>query len=499
MVILLIVTIVTAKAIDPGVNWIGEVQRTINGTYVFRNAPVGARVLITVKKDDWTTRTRSEVLKSNLQGDPLANIFDFSTIYAIQDEPEITMLKVNGRQVNGSSNGDLITLLANEPKNSKPTPQQLDNGSQIIGVGNVPSLTGVNSNTLEIEMTFSEPINIDDIKNYFRITSQSGFDNKSNSFIINANTIGSQFDISADQKVVTFKTNKAILANKGGDEARYLIDFEQPFKDKTGKQAISRRYFRFSPLQINDFVVFSIKNDEEAPKLLGIIAKDGVNGENDKLELKYSEPMELINQLSYSASLLSPLDTTNTTRQMWYRDANNIKANTNPISNSTSDNNATLIGLLNNSDTDTNEFKTSYMIGRVLSSEISDAKSNTVKTSILGNKDRNTNTIPIKANSNNTLLKSSKVQGNTITLEFDNTAFDKGDRVIVSVGNRITGNFVDRNRIPSLNDDLSVSTLGNAIEYASIYDPAGRLIDDGNSSTSANIDVNNGQRVTRVE
>jgi hypothetical protein len=30
------------------------------------------------------------------------------------------------------------------------------------------------------------------------------------------NTLGSQFDISADQKVVTFKTNKAILANKGG-------------------------------------------------------------------------------------------------------------------------------------------------------------------------------------------------------------------------------------------------------------------------------------------
>jgi hypothetical protein len=48
---------------------------------------------------------------------------------------------------------------------------------------------------------------------------------------------------------------------------------------------------------------------------------------------------------------------------------------------------------------------------------------------------------------------------------------------------------------PSLNDDLSVSTSGNAVEYASIYDPAGRLIDTGNSSTSANIDVNNGQRV----
>jgi hypothetical protein len=56
-----------------------------------------------------------------------------------------------------------------------------------------------------------------------------------------------------------------------------------------------------------------------------------------------------------------------------------------------------------------------------------------------------------------------KFNGNTNVLywSLDNTAFDKGDRVIVSIGNRITGNFVDRNRIPSLNDDLSISTLGN--------------------------------------
>jgi hypothetical protein len=122
---------VNAKAIDAGVNWVGEAQVTIGGAYVFRNAPVGARLAITVTKDGWTTRTRSEVLKSNLQGDPLANVFDFSTIYAVQDEPEVTMLKINGRQANGSSNGDVFTTAANAPKNLKPTPTQLDNGAQI--------------------------------------------------------------------------------------------------------------------------------------------------------------------------------------------------------------------------------------------------------------------------------------------------------------------------------------------------------------------------------
>ena len=486
---------VNAKSVDAGVNWTGESQVTVGGAYVFRNAPVGARIAITVTKEGWTTRSRSEVLKSNLQGDPTANVFDFSTIYAIQDEPEVTMLKINGRQVNGSSNGDVFTSAANAPKNSKPTPGQLDNGAQITNVGNVPSLTGVNSNTLEVEMTFSEPVKVDDVRNYFRVTSQSGFDNRSTSFSVDANYSGVEFIVSADEKTITFKTNKAILANKGGDEARYLVDFSQAFRDKTDKAAIDRRYFRFSPSQINDFSVFSVKNDEEAPKLLGIVARDGGSA-NDTIELRYSEPMELINQSSYAAGLSDPLSSSNLSRQLWYRDANTSMASATPVANVTSDNNATLVGFLNNSDTDPAQFRASYMIGRILSSEISNQTGTSVKTSILGSMTRTPSTTPIKGNTTaNDLLRNARVTGSNVLLEFSPTAFDRDDRVVVSVGNRITGNFVDRNRTPSLNDDLSVSTSGNAVEYASIYDPAGRLIDTGNSSTSANIDVNNGQRV----
>ena len=491
---------VNAKAIDAGVNWVGEAQVTIGGAYVFRNAPVGARLAITVTKDGWTTRTRSEVLKSNLQGDPLANVFDFSTIYAVQDEPEVTMLKINGRQVNGSSNGDVFTTAANAPKFSKPTATQLDNGAQITAggvatVGNVPSLTGVNSNTLEVEMTFSEPVKVDDVRNYFRVTSQSGFDNRSTSFSVDANYSGVEFIVSADEKTITFKTNKAILANKGGDEARYLVDFSQAFRDKTDKAAIDRRYFRFSPSQINDFSVFSVKNDEEAPKLLGIVARDGGSA-NDTIELRYSEPMELINQSSYAAGLSDPLSSSNLSRQLWYRDANTSMASATPVKDVTSDNNATLVGFLSNSDTDPAQFRASYMIGRILSSEISNQMGTSVKTSILGSMTRTPSTTPIKGNTTaNDLLRNARVTGSNVLLEFSPTAFDRDDRVVVAVGNRITGNFVDRNRNPSLNDDLSVSTSGNAVEYASIYDPAGRLIDTGNSSTSANIDVNNGQRV----
>lgn len=91
---------VSAKSIGSGFNWVGETQSTVNGAYVFRNAPIGARVEITVKKDGWVTRTLNVVLKSNLQGDPLANVFDFSKTLSLY---QITNLTVNLFDLKGES------------------------------------------------------------------------------------------------------------------------------------------------------------------------------------------------------------------------------------------------------------------------------------------------------------------------------------------------------------------------------------------------------------
>ncbi|MFN8672509.1 MAG: Ig-like domain-containing protein [Candidatus Sericytochromatia bacterium] len=93
---------VTAKSVDPSViwsdnpcypniNWVGEAQQTQSGAYVFRNAPVGVRLEITVKKDGWTTRTRTEVLKSNLQGDPNVNVFEFGVKYQLIQMQKVYM------------------------------------------------------------------------------------------------------------------------------------------------------------------------------------------------------------------------------------------------------------------------------------------------------------------------------------------------------------------------------------------------------------------------
>ena len=69
--------IVNAKSVDPYICWVGEEQKTQSGAYLFKNAPAGMRVEITVKKDRWKTSTRTEMLKSNFNGETKVNIFDF--------------------------------------------------------------------------------------------------------------------------------------------------------------------------------------------------------------------------------------------------------------------------------------------------------------------------------------------------------------------------------------------------------------------------------------
>lgn len=249
---------ITSKSIEQNVNWIGENQITVGGAYVVRNAPVCADVLITASKDGYTTRTKKVTLKSSLYGDPLANVFDFNGVYAIQDEPEITQVKVNGKIIESSSLGD--EFINNQPLNSKPTIDNLKLNSQIKNVGNIPLLTAVDNSRLQVELTFSEPVRNDDIKNFFRITSELLIGDKHNNYIIDSNSETARFVWSADEKTVIFYLEKH-LPTKSDGEAKYMIDFSQAFRDKTDKSGTDRRYFRFSDTQINDFAVFSVKSN----------------------------------------------------------------------------------------------------------------------------------------------------------------------------------------------------------------------------------------------
>ncbi len=69
---------VSAVSAEPGVTYVAQEQKTSGGSYVFRNAPVGTRILVTVTKNGFS-KQQTVVLKSNLTGDPGANTLNFGT------------------------------------------------------------------------------------------------------------------------------------------------------------------------------------------------------------------------------------------------------------------------------------------------------------------------------------------------------------------------------------------------------------------------------------
>lgn len=241
--------IVTAKSIDSTLTWVGDPQITQSGAYVFRNAPVGARLEITAQKSGWTTRSRTEVLKSNLIGDPQSNVFEFgngpdgtdtNNLYYIQDEPEITSLSINNMIANYNSGQD------------RPLPHEADNFTA--------GITGVKASQVFINLNFSEPVMTDSVENNFRIKSQKISEKSGFTYTITKNTYPVSFNWSNDNTHVTITIKDVLIANKLLDsEYKYLLDFSAPFKDKFNNNNVTGRAFRLSKLKYDDFYVFSVK------------------------------------------------------------------------------------------------------------------------------------------------------------------------------------------------------------------------------------------------
>jgi hypothetical protein len=92
---------VIAKSLSSNVSFKAETV-TVDGTYTFNNAPSGVQVEITASKAGFATRKRVEVLKSNKQGDPNTNHYDFGTdggaatfsasYNSLSDQPEVVMV-----------------------------------------------------------------------------------------------------------------------------------------------------------------------------------------------------------------------------------------------------------------------------------------------------------------------------------------------------------------------------------------------------------------------
>ncbi len=115
---------VTARSLNTAISY--EVETTTSkGTFAFNNAPAGVQIEIIVSRPGYAQMRRVEVLKSNKQGDPNANRYDFGTgdgsnssfgteFNALTDEPLVTQI-LPGRNASGISPETPVVLTFSEP------------------------------------------------------------------------------------------------------------------------------------------------------------------------------------------------------------------------------------------------------------------------------------------------------------------------------------------------------------------------------------------------
>lgn len=114
---------VMARSLNSSINYAVETT-TSNGTFAFNNAPAGIQIEIVVSRPGYAPMRRVEVLKSNKQGDPDANRYDFGTggdnsnfgtdYNALTDEPLVTGI-LPGRNANGIAPETPVVLTFSEP------------------------------------------------------------------------------------------------------------------------------------------------------------------------------------------------------------------------------------------------------------------------------------------------------------------------------------------------------------------------------------------------
>lgn len=430
---------VTAVSIDTSTAWTGEAQITSGGAYVFKNAPVGVRILITATKDGWTSRSRTEVLKSNLTGDPDANKIDFEGRDAIQDEPEVTSLKINDKLVTGA--GKIITGTGDAQRPTSTTSA---------------SLTSVDSSNLKFEFAFSEPIDQEDFENGFVVKSQAfQRDGVSGNFYtdIDSGLNELAFTWGSDMKSVVVKTNKPVLAQKTGDEAKYnLYLVNTALTDDDGKNAFTydattyQGVFRFSSRTTADNIVFSVDNDEKAPSLSSISAKSG-GGSNDLVELRFSEPLEVAGHKSPLASL--------NYNETGYEDFS--------TSEFTFIN--TIIGATSKTVFTLTQVEPVSSVGFSVTSLDSS----------------------FRIADSQTTLKKVKLEGNKLSLEFTPGSLIVGKKLIVTAGD-----------YPSITIEESNPSGSYTPSFAKLTDAAGNEIAEGTTSTSSGIDISGIQKWTTI-
>lgn len=280
---------ITAKSLNSSVPF-EATTTTAGGTYSFNNAPSGVQIEIVASRSGFTTRRRVEVLKSNKQGDPNANKYDFgsdgstsgssgSKANALSDKPEVIMV-TPGRNASGIDPKTSFVLKFSEP---------MDRNS----VEDAFSVHTYEDQQLSIH-------NNGNINTYKQL-SVGGFTDGGFS---TASLIWDESDFTAtwnsdDTEVTfTFADEKLLPSDKDSDKVPdYMATFyaggsAKTLKDKSG---ILRRdeWFKLTDGDFEGYFKFAIRTDEVKPSVSSVIATslEGGSLRGDSIKVRFSERM----------------------------------------------------------------------------------------------------------------------------------------------------------------------------------------------------------------
>lgn len=256
---------------------------TKGGSYSFNNAPAGIQIEIVASLAGYASRRRVEVLKSNTDGTPQLNRYDFGTdgspgstgsaITALDDSPEV--IKVTpGRGASGVDPGASISLSFSEAMD----PESVED-------------------TFSIRAYSNTRFSVDKRGEGFSFVGDGKLETVSNDLIYDINAFEPSWNSDKTQLTLSFKDQGALPTDTLSSEVPdYQIVFNtaqgRRISDADGKSRASL-HFHLSDSSLEESCRFSVKPDQTAPKIGGMdaVSAESGNEDGDALRISYNEPM----------------------------------------------------------------------------------------------------------------------------------------------------------------------------------------------------------------
>lgn len=278
---------VTARSLNDAVPYQVE-AKTIGGTYTFNDAPAGVQIEITASKAGYASRRRVEVLKSNKEGDPRANRYDFGT---------------DGTPL---STGALFNALTDSPEVTAVTPTRNSSGiapnTSFVVTFSKPMIRESVEKTFTVRSFNDVKLSVDDAAVGPTFSGNGNLNTINNTLVWDKNAFNITWNTNSTQATFAFKDDSYLPTDKESSRTpTYQLVFNSANgRSITGSQGGTRdnHHFRLTDSELEESIKFAVTTDKVVPYLAQMSVQTAENGgqNGDAIQIVYSEPLILYTQ-----------------------------------------------------------------------------------------------------------------------------------------------------------------------------------------------------------